>query len=255
LAPRFVERLPECQVNGQSRAEVGGFLRQGAWFGALSQRLQDEILTRSTIRCFPKGQMFQVEDGEPIGLVAVLEGRALLLRHVDDATPALVHVAAPGFWFGESAVLDGVTLVTAIAQSAVKALVLPKADVDRIVADEPRYYPAFAAIILARYRTLVRFLAEARGLSSDDRLRLRLADLAEMRRLDLAIDGPVVRLDMSQAELGAMVGLSRQKLNARLRALQDEGWVAVSPRRIDVLDADGLRATVLGPGGRGPRES
>ena len=107
--------------------------------------------------------MFQVEDAEPIGLAAILEGRVLLLRHVNDATPTLVHVGGPGFWFGEGAVLDGVTLVTAVAQSATRLLILAKPEFDRIVTDEPRYYPAFAAIVLARYRVLLRFYAEARG--------------------------------------------------------------------------------------------
>jgi DNA-binding GntR family transcriptional regulator len=52
-------------------------------------------------------------------------------------------------------------------------------------------------------------------------------------------------LDLTQSQLGAMVGLSRPKLNARLRALQREGWVELRPRGIRVLDAPGLRATAL----------
>ena len=53
-------------------------------------------------------------------------------------------------------------------------------------------------------------------------------------------------LDHSQAELATLVGLSRQKLNARLRVLQDEGLVTASARCITVLDPATLRASVLG---------
>jgi hypothetical protein len=58
-------------------------------------------------------------------------------------------------------------------------------------------------------------------------------------------------LILTHAEPAAMVGLSRPRLNARLRALQNEGWVELRSRRLRVLDADGLRATALGPASAG----
>ena len=231
----------------RTRHEVGAFLRQGAWFEGLPAALQDRILRRSAVRKFVKGQMFQVEDSRSAGLIAVLQGRVLMLRHVGEDEPALIHVGGPGFWFGEMGVLLGDrTLVTAVAQTPVRALVLPKPEFDRIVAEEPRHYPAFARIAFERYRLALRFLAEARRLSPDDRLRLRLADLAEIRRLETTVTGPAVDLDLSQSELARIVGLSRQKLNGRLRRIQEEGWVELGPRRIRVLDSDGLRATAVG---------
>lgn len=234
-------------MNERTRHDVGAFLRQGTWFGGLPPALQDAILRKSILRRFAKGQMFQVEDTPAEGLTVVLEGRVLCLRHVADNDPALMHVGGPGFWFGEVSVLLGdASVVTVVAQTPVEVLVLPRAAFDAIVTEEPRYYPTFARLVFERYRVLMRFLAEARRLSPDDRLRIRLADLAELRRLDMTVDGTTVVLELSQSELARMVGLSRQKLNARLRALQQEGWVALGQRCIHVLDADGLRDSALG---------
>ncbi len=231
-------------MNERQRQEIGAFLRQGAWFGGLPAALQDLILQRGVLRSFGKGQIIQIEEGPSHGLIAVLEGQVALQRHVSDDDPALIHVAGPGFWFGESGVLmDDALLATAVARSFVKVLALPKAEFDRIIADEPRYYPAFAQLALERYRILMRYLAETLRLSPDYRLRLRLAELAELERTQTTQDGPDVVLFLSQSELAEIIGLSRQKLNVRLRQLQVEGWVEFGPRRIRVLDPRGLRAT------------
>ncbi len=231
-------------MNERQIQEIGAFLRQGEWFGGLPAELQERILRRSVLRTYSKGQFVQFEDGPTLGMIAVLEGQVSLLRHVGDEEPVLMYVGGPGFWFGEIGVLlDDTTLVTGVAQTSVRALILPKAEFDRIVADEPRYYPAFARIVLERFRLITRFLAETLRLSPDYRLRLRLADLADTRRTEETLDGPAVVLGISQSELAGMVGLSRQKLNVRLKQLQAEGWVELGPRRIRVLDPSGLRAT------------
>jgi CRP/FNR family cyclic AMP-dependent transcriptional regulator len=236
-------------MNDPTKTPVGEFLRQGEWFGALPADLQDGIVSHASIRCYAKGQVIQVEDSAPAaGLVAVLEGGILMLRYVaEHADPALIHVAGPGFWFGEMVVLDGGhPAVTIVAQSDVKALVLPTADFDRLRAADPRYFEAVATIALQRTRALLRSLAEARKASADERLRLRLADLAELRRLDLTLADPDVDLPMSQAELGRIVGLSRQKVNARLQQLQHQGWIELRQRHIRVRDPQGLRASIDG---------
>jgi CRP-like cAMP-binding protein len=231
-------------MNEQQQQSIARLLRQGTWFGGLPKALQDRILSRAVVRSFAKGQIVQLEERESAGLIAVLEGQVSVLRHVSDDEPALIHVGGPGFWFGEVGVLLGEpTLVTAVAQRPLRALILSKGEFDRIIADEPRHYAAFARIALERYGILLRYLAETLRLSPDFRLRLRLADLADIRRSQTSAAGQAVELDLSQSELAGLIGLSRQKLSGRLRRLRDEGWVELGPRRIRVLNPSGLRAT------------
>ncbi len=233
-------------MNDKQREEIEAFLRQGEWFAGLPPALQALILQRSILRPFVKGQAIQVEDAPAPGLIAVLEGQVVILRHVGDDEPALIHVGGPGFWFGELAVQFDEAVVTVIAQSAVRTLILPKREFDRIVADEPRYFAFFAQTVFERFRILLRYFAETIRLSPEYRLRLRLASLADTRRGETKTPGRAVLLDISQAELAETVGLSRQRLNSRLKALEKEGWIELSPRRIRVLDPNGLRATAVG---------
>jgi CRP/FNR family transcriptional regulator, cyclic AMP receptor protein len=229
------------------RQAIGHALRHGAWFGGLPPHLRNLILEGATLKVYGKGQLIQRENTPAPGLMAILEGRVAFLRHVGDKDPALIHVGGAGLWFGEMGLMIRETvLVTAVAQTPVRVLLLAKPAFERIVAADPRHYTAFASLAFQRYRLLLRYFAEMLRLSPEFRLRIRLADLAELqdeyrahaRRAESAVD-----LALSQTDLARIVGMSRQKLNVRLQQLREEGWVELANRRIRVLDPAGLRAS------------
>ena len=92
--------------------------------------------------------MISLEESPGKGLHAVLEGDVHLVREVA-GEEALIHVAEPGFWFGEFAMLTGQpTLVTAVCHSAARVLTLLKAQFDHIIAEDPRHFQAFAKLAL-----------------------------------------------------------------------------------------------------------
>lgn len=233
------------------RTTIRRALLTGDWFSGLPGELQRLILAAGVVREYARGDVLQREDGPSQGLIGVLQGRVSLSRFTSSGAEALLWMAGPGFWFGEIGLFTGNLMVTGTAQAPVRALVLPKADFERIVTEEPRYYRDFARMSVDRCCLMLRFLAETLSLAPGARLRIRLADIADMQRREHDAGEAGVVLDLSQAELGHLVGLSRQKLNARLRDLQDEGWIELGPRRIRVLDPDGLRATAAGALARG----
>ena len=209
----------------------------GEWFGGLPPALQELILSRSVVRKYAKGQVISIEESVPKGLFAVLEGQVHLVREISTGDEALMQVGEPGYWFGEFAMLTGrPTVVTAVAHSPVRALVLSKAQLDRILAEDPRYFQAFATLIFDKYGALVRVFAELRDLAPESRLRARLAAMARLQMRAESGAAPV-SLAVSQADLARMVGVSRQTLNVLLGKLREVGLVEVEFRRIRVLDA------------------
>jgi CRP/FNR family cyclic AMP-dependent transcriptional regulator len=222
-------------VQTDEQREIRRFLSAGDWFGGLPAALQELILSRSTVRKFTKGQVISLEGSQGKGLYAVLEGDVHLVRDVADQE-ALLHVAEPGFWFGEFALLAGqLTVVTAIAHSTVRALMLPKAQFDRIVEEDPGHYQAFAKLAFERYATLLRLFVGVPELSPEARLRQRIAAMVRQRQKDRPNAAPV-SFALSQGDLARMVGVSRQTLNAILGKLQEKRLIEVSFRRILVLD-------------------
>jgi CRP-like cAMP-binding protein len=223
-------------MTDDEQREVHRFLSTGRWFGGLPAELQKLILSRSVVRKFAKGQVISLEDSVPKGLYAVLEGQVHLVRELGTGDEALIHVGELGFWFGELGALAGrPTVVTVVAHSPVRALQLPTAQLQRIVAEEPRYYAPLARLLFDRYAAMFRAFVEVRGLDSESRLRGRLAAMALLRKQDRPNAGPVA-LAVSQADLARLVGVSRQTLNALLGKLDQEGLIEVGFRRVRVLD-------------------
>ena len=144
-------------------------------------------------------------------------------------------MGGPGFWFGDYAVYAGVNSIGSIvADTAVTTLALTVREFERIVREEPGYFRAFADLLFERYADLFRYLGESHGLAPEDWLRIRLVDLAAaMRRDNPAVDAGVITL--SQAELAAMMGLSRQTLSTLLGRLEARGIISVGFRSIHVV--------------------
>jgi CRP/FNR family transcriptional regulator, cyclic AMP receptor protein len=195
----------------------------------------------SVVRSYRSGQFIVREGESPKGLFAVLEGRVREVKNVGDGRAALLHVGEAGCWFAYYSTFHRrPSIGSVVADSPVRALFLSAARFERIMADEPRYFRAFADLALEHYAILFRYAAEAHGISPEARLCARLADLAEFARKDRAPAGPVT-LTVSQTDLATLIGVSRQTLNALLARLEARGLVEHGFRRIRVLDEFRLR--------------
>jgi CRP/FNR family cyclic AMP-dependent transcriptional regulator len=218
-------------------------LRQGAWFASLPALQQEAIVRGSVLRTYRKGRVISLEDSAPKGIFVVLEGRVRVVRTLAGGDEALLHVGELGFWFGEYAVVTGNnTLVTVIADTDTRVLMLSKTRFDRMVAGEPRFYKGFASLMAERYALLLRLLAEAHLLTPECRLRGRLLEAMEYSQREHLRPGSIW-LHLSQSDLAGMIGVSRQTLNELLKNLQAEGLIEVGFRRIRVTDPSRLRGT------------
>lgn len=228
-------------MDADQRRKVAVLLQESPWFKGLPSDIQSLILDRAIVRSHPKGAFITHEGDPPLGLSAVLEGRLWIVQHVGTDTEHLVHVAEPGFWTGEFAVLTGrPAAVTVISRTPSRTLLLPYDDFEEIAARHPVFYRATAQLALGRFGLMLRHISEAHRLTAEGRLRAVLADRAVMRSWDRPNEDPIC-LTLSQEELARLVGLSRQTLNGLLQKLQDEGLIETSFRAIYVLDPAGLR--------------
>jgi CRP/FNR family transcriptional regulator, cyclic AMP receptor protein len=223
-------------------------LRRGAWFADLPVPQQEAIVRSSVLRAYKKGRVISLEDSAPKGIFVVLEGRVRVVRTLAGGDEALFHVGEPGYWFGEYAVVAGKrTLVTVMADTDTRVLMLSKTRFDRMIAAEPRFYKGFASLMADRYALLLRLLAEAHLLAPEDRLRGRLLEAMDYSQREHIRPGPV-SLNLSQSDLAGMIGVSRQTLNELLKNLQAEGLIEVGFRRIRVTDPVRLRGTPFSAG-------
>jgi CRP-like cAMP-binding protein len=217
-------------------------LREGAWFKALPSALQEEVVRRSVVRTYRRGQTVTRAGTRLDGLHGLLEGRLWVIRPVGQEAEDLIHVAEAGFWIGEYSLFTGdVAMVSTVAKTAARVLMLPRREFESMVDAEPRWFRPFAMLALQRQGFLLRQLSDTRSLAPDDRLRTRLADLVELRLAERFKVGPVV-LRLSQEELARIVGVSRQTVNVLLADLRERGVIEVGFRSLRIPDPERLYA-------------
>jgi len=215
-------------------------LKRGRWFAGLPADLQERILAGARSRSFAKGEIIGLEGRQPGALMAVLTGLAKLVRQVRHGDETLLYICEPGFWFGEYAVLtDEPAMVGVVAKTKVRLLVLSKAEFDRIVEAEPRYYRHFAALALARMAIYLKAFIHSSTLAPESRLKGQLALLSRLKMDEHGVNAPC-ELPYSQAELASIVGVSRQTMNGLLHELVAKGVIELGFGRVRVLSPAAL---------------
>ena len=239
-------------MNAIERLKYGGLLRSGSWFGELPRELQDAILERSIVRWYARGSTIVLQDTAPEALFAVLEGQVAVERWATPDQQVLIDLASPGTWFGELAVLlhsktaSVRTGVESVARTDVRLLVLRLGAFEELIACYPESYRCFARLALERYDLCLRSESEFRALAADELVAAKLADLASLRRQDRPTGASVV-LELTQTDVAALTGLSRQTVNAELHRLADRGLIELAFRRIKIADIGRLRSWLGSP--------
>ena len=128
--------------------------------------------------------------------------------------------------------LDGAPRsASAIALEATEALTLPRDQFRALANTEPAIRDALLASLARELRRLTTHVAELHFLDLTGRLAARLARLAEEHGERLP-DGSI-RLDapLTQSDLAAMIGATRQSVNKLLGEFEEDGPAAARARQ------------------------
>lgn len=225
---------------GRDGRRIADVLRKGRWYKELPEDLQSRIVACSRVREFAKGEVISLEGSPVAGLAAVLSGQVKLVRQARLGHEALLYICEPGFWFAEYAALTGErAIVTAIARSRSRLLVLPNAAIQQMIGKDHACFRYFAMLVIARIPTYLKAFVHASSLEPDARLRGQLALLAEMKVRELCASAPV-DLPYSQSDLASLIGLSRQTTNQLVKTLAEKGQIEPGFRSVRVLSPEKL---------------
>lgn len=225
---------------GEDTGRICDVLRRGRWYSELPAALQLEIVTRSRVRDFEKGAVISLEGSPAAGMAAVLSGQVKLVRQARPGHETLLNICEPGFWFAEYAALTGDrAVVTAIARSRARLLVLPRAAIQQMIGEDAGAFQHFAMLAIRRIPLYVKAFIHASGLEPEALLRGQLAVLAQIKVEELGAQAPV-DLPYSQSDLASLVGLSRQTTNQLIQALAAQKLVETGFRHIRVPSPDAL---------------
>ena len=194
------------------------------------------------VRRFRRGEtVFHVGDPGD-ALFIVMSGSIKITLPADTGDEAILATLRPGDFFGELALLDGAPRsATAVAIEATETYILPRDRFRELIATEPIMREALLATLAAEVRRLTNHVEELHFLDITGRLASRLARMAGEAGATSLPDG-AIRLagPLTQSDLAAMIGCTRQSVNKLLGMFSDDGLIRLEKDRIVVLDLDGL---------------
>jgi CRP-like cAMP-binding protein len=199
----------------------------------------------------PKGTMiFRTGDGSD-GLYELVSGKVKLSRlpgetpdHPANRHESLLRVVSAGQIFGEVAVFDGGPR-NASAVAVTKAVVrrYAQADIERMVRQRPDLAVACLTLITRRLRFALERTTDIHIRDGAERL-IKAILLLGARFGQRDGESLVVRHDLTQAEIGALTGLSRETVSKSLAELAGKGLVQISSGKLVITDEDALRRCI-----------
>jgi CRP-like cAMP-binding protein len=211
-------------------------------FAGLDGAMLDNVGRGMRTRRFRRGEVI-FHLGDPgDALFVVVSGAVKITLPSEAGDEAILATLRPGDFFGELALLDGAPRsASAAALEPTETLVLPRDRFRDLVATEPAIRDALLAALARELRRLTLHVEELHFLDIAGRLAARLARLADEQGSRQA-DG-TIRLDapITQSDLAAMVGCTRQSVNKLLGLFVADGLIQVERDAILISDVDRLR--------------
>jgi len=200
-------------------------LSQHDFFSGLPARQIQQLAARTRSIAYSAGDPIFRKGEEGHGLLAVLSGVVRISVTSKGVREIVLNLIGKGEIFGEIALLDG-GLRTADASALTNCIlmVLDRRDFIHLLMHEPAATIKILEVICRRLR---RTTKQVEDLSLGN-MQKRLANaLLQIAGAQGAITATEPRLEITQKELGNMLGLSRESTNRHLREWEDAGLLAL----------------------------
>jgi CRP/FNR family cyclic AMP-dependent transcriptional regulator len=190
------------------------------------------LAERTVSRSYPKQAIIVHEGDESDSLYLILAGRVKIFLSDDNGKELILAVKGPGQYFGEMVLDEQPRAASVITLEPAQFAVLSRADFKAFLLKH-------AEVALQLIQNLIHV---ARGLNQNVRSLAMLDVYGRVARmlLELAVerDGKMVIPErLTQKDLAARVGASREMINRILRDLTTGGYVSIAHGRITINKA------------------
>ena len=224
--------------------EFGGILLRTGWLSQLAEPERQTLLSICRIRRFSAGEPLYNAGGPAGGFHGLAFGIVEMVYPDRSADMTLVHLAQPGIWFGEIAMMnDKPRRHSAIARTDCATLYAPLPALRTLLEARPEWWRYIGQISA---HNLAFAIAGAEDLMLRDNDRRCIATLLRLCGCRAADPDPMLAgaSPVTQDELASMANMSRNKAGEVLRNLEERGLITLGYRTVTVRDGAALRAMV-----------
>lgn len=217
---------------------LGEMLQASLWSRALDHERLLQVEGEILVRQVPAGG-FVCRKGEPVEhWLGIIDGLAKMTNLSADGKPTTFTGLPTGCWFGEGSLFKDEPRrydVVALRDSLVACM--PKATFLGLLDSSLEFNRFLIVQLNERLGQFIAMVECDRLLDPDARVARSLAAMFNPH----LYPGIGPQLQISQEEIGYLAGLSRQRANQALKALEKAGLLRIEYGGIAVLDLDGLR--------------
>jgi CRP/FNR family cyclic AMP-dependent transcriptional regulator len=210
-------------------------------------RLDDlcEISCALKRRSYARGEVIYHQDDPPGNLFIIARGSVKM--QASSATGRQITIAwlREGHFFGTiNLASDTVRPENAIALEPSDLLVLPRDEYRAFLQRHPQALDVLLEVLASRWRHALGRLCDMACLDVPGRIAKILVDFAPTFG-EPEPDGSVVIRHMTQPELAALVGATRESVHSALHTFARHGWIEFQRGSVRILQEEGLRRRIV----------
>ena len=196
-------------------------------FAHLDEQALRGLAPGGAVRSFARN-VIVVSEGDPTdSLYVVLSGRVKVFVADENGKELVVHTIGAGDFFGEL-VLDGQTRAASVMTlEPSRFFVIPQRDADALLTGNPQFARHLVRKLIGKVRSLTE---QVRNLALRD-VYSRLVRFLEEQAVEEG-GRRVVRERLTQAEIAARIGGSREMVSRILSDLSAGGYIAVESKQV-----------------------
>jgi CRP/FNR family cyclic AMP-dependent transcriptional regulator len=196
---------------------------------SLDENALRALAPHGTVRAFPKNALIITEGDETDSLYVLLSGRIKVFVSDEDGKEMVLSTAREGNYFGEMVLDGGPRSASVMALEACRCFVMPMSDIEGLLERNPMFARHLIHMLIAKTRSLVK---QVRDLALKD-VYGRFAKFVDDSAIEQ--DGArVVPERLTQQDIAARIGGSREMVNRIVKDLTAGGYISVDAKQIKV---------------------
>jgi CRP/FNR family transcriptional regulator, cyclic AMP receptor protein len=218
-----------------ARGGIGEALEATALLSAAAPATIAALSAASRLRSLRRDEVLFIAGSKANATFVVTKGTLRVFTTSANGAEPTLAILTPGDLVGEIGVLEDLPRAASVAALRPSEVVEVPARAFRDAYDaDPAIPRRLVSLLSARMRALNDGFTDLSSLDLGGRLAKYLATEADRQ-------GTTVKLTLTQAELGQLLGGARQTVNQVLQSLERAGLIESRGRTVRVLDLDGLR--------------
>ena len=190
---------------------------------------------------YKEGHTIFHRDEPGVALYIIVSGKVKIHNETPDGADCIIAILSDGDFFGDQAVIDGeARSADATTLEPTELLMLTRDDLHDILERYPRISLHLLVTLAGRLRRTTEVYQAYSSLDVNGRLALQFLRLSEQHGI-VTPTGVRIDLRLTQTDLGALVGASRESVNKVMGYFRRQGYVTVDERnQITVRDQAAL---------------